>query len=258
MSETLYRSVEIGDTVGRTLSGIAMPWDKPTFVRDLTGPRYLEAFSPTSTDVSLSQHANFPGFVRHNYGVDPLGVVTFQRSAEALMFEYTLSKTRDADDKLELVKDGAMRAVSVGFKPDKAARRSILGRMVDQYRTEVRLRELSLAPTGFGQYAEAGVMAVRSEADDDPGAMLQAVDAVIDAAHDALRGGNVEQAIALLTAADVTVDSILDMFGLADADDTDEATMPARMVVERGRSTWQAISKLRHRETLSKLPTLPV
>lgn len=179
MTETLYRALDIGDVVGRTLSGIAMPWDRPTRVRDLTGPTYIEAFSPSSADVSLSQHAAYPGFVRHDYGKDPLGVVTFSRSAEALMFDYVLSNTRDADDKLALVNDGAMRSVSVGFMPFKATRQVILGRSVDQYRTEVRLRELSLAPTGFGQYAEAGVLAVRSldevdEVDEvDPDALVR-------------------------------------------------------------------------------------
>lgn len=166
MTETLYRSLNIGDAVGRTLSGIAMPWDTPTRVRDLTGPAYVEAFSPTSADVSLSQHDNFPVFVRHNYGIDPIGVVTFQRSAEALMFELMMSQTRDADDKLALVNDGAMRSVSLGFKPFHAVSKIIGRSNVHAYRTEVGLRELSLAPTGFGQYAEAGVLAVRSEVEE--------------------------------------------------------------------------------------------
>ena len=34
-------------------------------------------------------------------------------------------------------------------------------------RTEIAIRELSLAPTGFGQHAGAGVLAVRSD-DTDP------------------------------------------------------------------------------------------
>ena len=166
MTETLYRSLEIGEATGRTLSGIAMPWDTPTRVRDLTGPAYVEAFSPTSADVSLSQRANFPGFVRHDYGKDPLGVVTFHRSSEALLFEYVLSKTRDADDKLELVNDGAMRSVSIGFRPLHQTQCTIGRTSVEAYRTEVALRELSLAPTGFGQYAEAGVLAVRAEGEE--------------------------------------------------------------------------------------------
>lgn len=165
MSEILYRAIEIGDTdtVGRNLSGIAMPWDRPTLVRDLTGPAYVEAFSPTSADVSMKQRASFPMFVRHDYRQDPLGVVTFHRSAEALMFEAAISKTQRGDEHLELVNDGAERSVSVGFKPLHQVRR-LLGRSsVEAYRTEVMLRELSLAPTGFGQYAEAGVLAVRSD-----------------------------------------------------------------------------------------------
>lgn len=254
--ETLYRSLEIGETTGRTLSGIAMPWDRPTRVRDLVGPAYMEAFAPQSTDVSIRQHASFPMFVRHDYGQDPIGVVTFHRSAEALMYEAPLSKTVRADEQLELVNDGAMRSVSVGFKPLQAIRgRMINGATVDQYRTEVALRELSLAPTGFGQYAEAGVTAVRSDGDDDPGTMIQAVDAVIDSIYDALNGGNIDQALALLTAADVTVDALLGMFNLEDADDIDTAAAePARMLDARRKAAW---GLLHRRRRVARLPVLP-
>lgn len=154
--ETLFRSMEIGDRVGRTLSGLAIPWDKPTRVRDQTGPAYLEAFASTSADLTLRQHPNFPVFARHDYSHNPLGVVTFQRSDEGLIFTAPLSKTQAADEMLELVNDGAMRSVSVGFRPIKMVRRSEV-----IVRTEVALRELSLAPTGYGQYEDAKVLAVR-------------------------------------------------------------------------------------------------
>lgn len=134
--------MEIGATEGRTLSGLAVPWDRPTRVRDLTGPAYLEAFAPGSTDVTVRQHDTFPVFKRHDYGTDPLGVVTFHRSAEGLLFEAPLSKTRDADEALELVNDGAMRSVSVGFRPlQHVVRQSGTGPVT--WRTEVALRELT-------------------------------------------------------------------------------------------------------------------
>lgn len=172
MTDTLYRAaLEIQANEGRTISGLAVPWDRPTKVRDQTGPPYLEAFAPGSGDVSIRQHPNFPIFARHDYMVDPVGVVAFHRSAEGALFEGTLSKTRDADDKLELINDGAMRSVSIGFRPLQAVRRRFTeGETV--YRTEVAIRELSLAPTGFGQYAEAGVLAVRAEMPDALAAAL--------------------------------------------------------------------------------------
>jgi hypothetical protein len=46
-----------------------------------------------------------------------------------------------------------------------------------------------------------------------------ALDAAIDAAQDALSEGNADQAAAILTAAEVTSDALLEMLGLPDADD---------------------------------------
>lgn len=163
MSDTLWRATfEIGDAVGRTLEGLAVPWDRPTRVRDMTGPAYLEAFAPGSADVTIRQHPSFPVFKRHNYAQDPIGVVTFQRSHEGLIFTAALSKTNAADEALELVNDGAMRSVSVGFRPVQHIKRAMADGEVT-VRTEVALKELSLAPTGFGQYQEALVSSVREE-----------------------------------------------------------------------------------------------
>lgn len=183
---TLYRaSVEIGDFAGRTLSGLALPWDEPTRVRDVNGPEYLEAFAPASTDLTRSLHPDgFPTYWMHAYRYDPLaeplGMVSYGRSAEGLMFELAMSRTRDADDKLELVKDGAARSVSVGFWPVRAMERTFpAGRTT--YRTEVGLRELSLATTGLGQYPDAKVTAMRVGRPLDP-----TFDEIRDAVGDAI------------------------------------------------------------------------
>lgn len=168
MSNFLYRaSIEL-NTEGRTLIGLAVPWDKPTRVQDKTGPAYLEEFARTSADVTIAQHPHFPVFVRHDYMTDPIGVVTFSRSDEGLMFEAPISKTARGDEMLTLVADGAMRSVSVGFRPlHQKQRMAPEGRVTT--RTEVALRELSLAPSGFGQYPEALVDAVRTEEDEQEG-----------------------------------------------------------------------------------------
>lgn len=261
MSETLYRSLDIGEATGRTLSGLAMPWDVPTRVRDLTGPAYMEAFSPSSCDVTIRQHPSFPVFKMHNWrtGGTPLGVVTFSRSAEGAMFDANLSNTREADETLELVNDMAMRSVSVGFKPLQAVRR-VLGRStVDQYRTEVALRELSLCPTGFGQYAEAGVSAVRSDdgtdLDEDPAALMQAVDAALDAATTALVAGELDQGLALVTAAEVSVDALLALFGIVDADDIEGADPMAAAASMRMHGLHALAARKRRTSRLPELPT---
>lgn len=61
-----------------------------------------------------------------------------------------------------------------------------------------------------------------TDSDDDPGACAQAVDAAIDEALDQFAEGNVDQAIALVQAADLSVDTLLDLLGVPDADEPDE------------------------------------
>jgi hypothetical protein len=60
---------------------------------------------------------------------------------------------------------------------------------------------------------------MQPDPDDDPGQLAMALDAAIDAAQDALSEGNADQAAAILTAAEVTSDALLEMLGLPDADD---------------------------------------
>jgi HK97 family phage prohead protease len=168
VTDFLYRASLELTTEGRTLVGLAVPWDKPTRVRDLTGPAYFEEFAQTSADVSIRQRGTFPVFVRHDYAADPIGVVTFERSESGLMFSAPISKTPRGDEMLTLVNDGAMRSVSVGFRPLQTRRRMAAVGEVST-RTEVALRELSLAPTGFGQYPEATVDAVRTEQEPEEG-----------------------------------------------------------------------------------------
>lgn len=171
MTETLFRSTfDVGDLVGRTLSGLAYPYDKPNVVRDVVrgavGPRYREAFAPGSGDVSMRQHPDgFPVFSRHDYARDPFGIVTFKRSSEGTIFEAVLLNTTEGNDNLELVNSGLKRSVSVGFRPVKHITRAFPDGAA-RYRTEVALRELSLVPTGQGQYADAEVQAVREAVDE--------------------------------------------------------------------------------------------
>lgn len=170
MMETLWRaSLEISDAVGRTLSGLALPFDRPTRVQDarggpFPGRPYTESHGPASFDVSLRQHPEgFPVFSRHDYTQDPLGMVTYARSAEGLIFAAVLSRTYEADQKLTLVNDGAMRSVSVGIRP---LQRVLRGERAVHW-TESAMRELSLAPTGFAAYEDALVTSVRTEIDVD-------------------------------------------------------------------------------------------
>lgn len=166
---TLYRaSLEFDiNKRGRTIEGLAIPWDTWTMVRDLTGPEYPEAHAPSNFDESLRRDpGSRPLFAIHDYafhpGAEPIGVVQFTPSSTAMMYRATLSNTRKADEHLELIKDGAERAVSVGFRPLKTRRVPRERGLIGRYRVESKLRELSIAPTGFGQYEASKVLSVRS------------------------------------------------------------------------------------------------
>lgn len=168
MAELLFRSAPV-TAEGRTLVGLAMPWEKPTMVRDQTGPAYLEEFTRSSFNRTLDHHREpFPMFVDHRRGAmtDPIGVVMFERSSEGLIYQAPLSRTRASDEYLTLVNDGAMTDVSVGAVGMRhKIRMTPDGRVVS--RTEAALRELSLAATGYGQYPESKVLAVRAIDSDD-------------------------------------------------------------------------------------------
>lgn len=226
MTDTLYRtSLPISAVEGRTLSGVALPFDRPTDVQDLVrgrpGPKYKEAFAPTSANRSLSHNMSFPSFVGHDHTTQPIGVVHFSVSdlERALMFDLGLSKTRLSDECLELANDGAMNSVSIGFRPLADQRNRMVGNeLVECYRTEVALRHLALAPTGYGQYEEAQVLSIREEGV-DPGGLMQAVDASLDSAQDAFDGGNPDQARALVSAAQNAIDALMALFKVEDADE---------------------------------------
>src|SRR5262249_3885373 len=150
---------------GRTLTGLAQPWNKPALVQDvfdapelgLSRKPYLEAAARGSYDETLTQDPGpRPAFNKHGHlkGEDPIGVAHFHRPNDGLRFVMQLSRTRDADEQLALVKDGAKRSVSVGTVPVKWQRVNTSAGIV-VLRTVQKLVELSLAPTGMGQYADA-------------------------------------------------------------------------------------------------------
>lgn len=170
---TLYRASSQLEIVGRTIDGLAIPWDIWAMVHDLTGPEYPEAHARSNFDESLRRDPGpRPLYSTHEYAFDPtaepLGVAHFMPSAEAMMFRAFLSHTRKADEQLELIKDGAKRATSVGFRPLKTRRVARPEGLIGRYRVESKLRELSIAPTGFGQYPASKVLAIRADLDDRP------------------------------------------------------------------------------------------
>jgi phage head maturation protease len=163
---TLYRASMDVTTEGREMLGLAVRWDLPALVRDPGKAPYLESFTRSSADETLRRNPEpRPFFYNHEYkfnpAAQPIGIATFRPSAEGLVFRALASKTRKGDEALELAHDGAAVDVSLGFFPvQQSLERSDRGLVT--VRTEIGIRELSQAPTGFAQHPGAKVLAMRA------------------------------------------------------------------------------------------------
>lgn len=164
----LVRSVDIEPGDGRTVEGVAYRYDSPSMVRDPGSAPYLEEFSRIAHDKTVRQRPSVPLLVLHDERTRlPVGVATFSDGGDHLRFSARISETRDGDEALALIGDGALRSVSVRFRSlGSRFRQAVQGRVTT--RTEIALRELSLVPTGFGAHPGAEVLAVRHQLDDTP------------------------------------------------------------------------------------------
>lgn len=82
-----------------------------------------------------------------------------------------------------------------------------------------------------------------TDTDDDPNAIIAAVDAAIDEALDLHAAGEDEQAWALITAADISVDAVLALLGIPDPDDDARSRKPAKAT--RGNRTDEPVDATR-------------
>ncbi len=120
MSITLTRAFA-GDlevrSDGRTVAGICVPWGTPTRVRDASGPAYDEAFARGSFARTIAERSDRVKFLAmHNSRSMPLGRATLLREdSKGLYGEFRVSATPAGDDALELIRDGALDGLSVGF-----------------------------------------------------------------------------------------------------------------------------------------------
>jgi HK97 family phage prohead protease len=143
---------------GRTVYGLAVPFDRETTVDDGYGP-YAEVFRQGAFARTINagvQRVKLLG--NHDRRKFPLGAASMLREDPAgLVGEFRISKTREGDDALELVRDGALDSFSVGFAPvkERKAARGLIERL------EVKLREVSLV--AFPAYEGAAVAGVRAQ-----------------------------------------------------------------------------------------------
>lgn len=143
---------------GRTVYGLAVPFDRESTVNDGYGP-YQEVFRRGAFAKTVGEFASKVKLLgNHNRQKFPLGKATALREDTAgLVGEFRISNTREGDEALELVRDGVLDSFSVGFAPVKERK---TGRTLVE-RLEVKLREVSLV--AFPAYEGAQVAGIRAQ-----------------------------------------------------------------------------------------------
>jgi hypothetical protein len=138
---------------GRTICGICVPYN----VEQRIHAGLTEVFLPGAFDGVTRAAHRVKLLMGHDSKGLPLGrATTLREDASGLYGEFRVSKTDIGDQALELVRDGVLTNLSVGFQPLKDNRRR--DGIVE--RVKAHLAEVSLVT--FGAYGEkAAVAAVR-------------------------------------------------------------------------------------------------
>jgi len=168
-----FADIEVRGIDGRTVHGIAVPFDQPTEINDMHG-RYTETFRRGAFTRTLTERgaSRVKLMAVHNMRTFPLGRLSSAvEDAGGLRIEARVSATQAGDEALELVRDGALDAFSIGFATVATGDRWNRTRTAVE-RLEVKLHEVSLVP--FPAYAGALIAGVRTadsapyDADLDP------------------------------------------------------------------------------------------
>mgnify|MGYP001953820661 CR=1 FL=1 len=144
------------DEAGRTVFGRIVPYGEVTTVTE-GRTSYQEMFAPGAFAKSIRDRGHKVRlFAMHKTDRFPLGRATeLIERGDGVHATFTLARTRDADEALELITTGAVDAFSIGFRPIRSRQRN--GVVV---REEAALFEVSLVHTPA--YDGARVAGVRS------------------------------------------------------------------------------------------------
>jgi hypothetical protein len=137
---------------GRTIYGMAVPYNKEQRISSTLTEIFRKG---VFADVIRAPHR--VKLLRGHGENNVLGRATLLKETEdGLYAEFRISKTREGDEALELVKDGALDQLSIGFMPIKNRKRpdGVMERL------KAHLAEVSLVT--FGAYGDmAAVTGVR-------------------------------------------------------------------------------------------------
>lgn len=140
---------------GRTIYGIAVPYNTPVRISD----QLVEQFARGAFNHQLREPHRVVFSREHlDLGGTLIGTATLLRDdAKGLYVELRASRTPVGDDTLELIKDKALRHLSVGF--ERRQNRRVVGGVTE--RVTANLREVAATLQGaYGDLAMA--MGVRS------------------------------------------------------------------------------------------------
>lgn len=140
---------------GRTICGICVPYN----VEQRINANLVEVFKAGAFSRVIPNAHRVKLLVGHNSEALPIGRATLLREdSNGLYGEFRVSKGNRSDDILELVRDGALSELSIGFQPLKDNRRK--DGVVE--RIAAHLAEVSLVT--FGAYGHAAqVVGVREQ-----------------------------------------------------------------------------------------------
>lgn len=141
---------------GRTVCGIAVPYGRPQYIDS----RLTEQFARGAFNAQLRAAHRIPFMRDHGpHGGKLIGVATMLRDdAAGLYGEWRVSRTPVGDETLELVKDGALSELSIGFQ--EGQNRRLPGGVVE--RASATLTEVAIVMAGA--YGDAAtVAAVRAQ-----------------------------------------------------------------------------------------------
>jgi hypothetical protein len=157
---------------GRTVYGIAVPFDRETTVNDGQGP-YREVFRAGSFRKTIKESGGRVKFLANHKRDSPIGkAIKLHEDPAGLIGEFRVSNTRAGDEALELVRDGVYDSFSIGFAKVPGKDREGRDGLVE--RLEVKLREVSIL--AFPAYEGAVVSGVRSQfSDEEIARLLEAI-----------------------------------------------------------------------------------
>ena len=145
---------------GRSIYGLAVPYNVSTRISSRLEGQFDETFRPGAFARTIRERsAKVRLHVLHDQTTRlPIGRATELREDPAgLVGEFRVSKTAAGDEVLELVRDGALDGLSIGFRPIRD--RWSKGRQSVE-RLEVALSEVSVVASPA--YADARIVGVRA------------------------------------------------------------------------------------------------